>query len=183
MINLNKFCSKDDTRYRIQKPWSRGEYTYATNGHICVRVPRLADIEENPKAPDTEKLFSDALAREYPVWLEPPEVRVKLVKCDLCGGMGGIFTNEVCDECDGEGRFMMSEPVRFQINGKEIGLSNIYIALIRELAEAEIGLTEAAAIPLTHGKSGPTGTPVMFRFDGGIGLLMPVRLQVAVSGR
>ena len=48
-IDLQQFCSKDDTRPYICKPFSFGEFSYATNGHIIVRVARRADVEEgNP---------------------------------------------------------------------------------------------------------------------------------------
>ena len=55
--NISKFCSKDSTRSSINSPYSLGEYTYATNGHIIIRLPRIDDIKENPEAPDPSKIF------------------------------------------------------------------------------------------------------------------------------
>ena len=61
---LQAFCSdRDDIRYYLQKPWSDGVYTYASNGHIIVRVARLPDVPEEPKAPNAatiEEVMNDS---------------------------------------------------------------------------------------------------------------------------
>src|SRR5574337_601455 len=44
-IDLKKFCSKD--RPKLLDPFSGGEFTYASNGHIAVRVPRCAEYADN----------------------------------------------------------------------------------------------------------------------------------------
>ena len=36
-------------------PFSLNGHTYASNGHICVRVPRRLDIPENKEAPNAEE--------------------------------------------------------------------------------------------------------------------------------
>ena len=53
--DLMKFCGGND-RAGIATPFSIGEYTYATNGHIMVRVPRIADIPERTDAPSPAKI-------------------------------------------------------------------------------------------------------------------------------
>jgi len=53
-IDLSHFCHTEDDRPYLKQPWSRGEFTYATNGHVAVRVPRRADVPENDEAPDVE---------------------------------------------------------------------------------------------------------------------------------
>lgn len=66
---LQKFCSTDSFRVNINKPFSQGEYTYATNGHIIVRVPRIEGIGEQEKSDkfkpvEPEKLF--AAIKDFP---------------------------------------------------------------------------------------------------------------------
>jgi hypothetical protein len=52
-------------RYDLSQPFSRGQYTYATNGHIIVRLPRIAEDYEAswPKIEDvTAAISHDALS-------------------------------------------------------------------------------------------------------------------------
>jgi hypothetical protein len=36
-VDLQGFCSTDSGRQNLQKPFSRGEFTWATNGHVLIR--------------------------------------------------------------------------------------------------------------------------------------------------
>ena len=98
MIDLQKFCGDED-REPISKPFSRGDYTYATNGFLAVRVPRVPDIEENISAvPQLDDYFMNAPEPES--WIVPVMEPVKLIDCPDCGGIGKM---NKCPECDGEG--------------------------------------------------------------------------------
>jgi hypothetical protein len=54
-VDLNLFC--DPERRNLSVPFSLNGHTYASNGHIIVRVPRRPDIPENKEAPNAEKLL------------------------------------------------------------------------------------------------------------------------------
>ena len=105
---LQKCCSAyDDLRWYLRKPWSRGEWTYATNGHIMIRVPRLPDVAENDKSPDAEKL----LAKIPPAteWLSVPALApLPKIDCPECDGNGtrecSMGYKHPCEECDGTGK-------------------------------------------------------------------------------
>ena len=64
--DLQPFCSRDKTRTTLTQPFSFGEWTYATDGRIAVRVPRLFDFSEVDRAPNAriEQLFKEAEACE-----------------------------------------------------------------------------------------------------------------------
>jgi hypothetical protein len=47
MIDLMKFCAPDSIHRAIQCPFSLGDWTYSTDGHILVRVPRRVAILPN----------------------------------------------------------------------------------------------------------------------------------------
>jgi hypothetical protein len=49
-IDLDQFCAWD--RPAILQPFSYGEWTYAADGKIMIRVPRRADVAENNEAPN-----------------------------------------------------------------------------------------------------------------------------------
>lgn len=55
MIDLKPFCGTDETRPYLLKPFSFEDRTYATDGRIMVRVPRMADVPEITKHADWNK--------------------------------------------------------------------------------------------------------------------------------
>lgn len=52
MVNLRHFCCYK--KPSISTPFSIGGYTYATNAHIIIRVPRRTDIQDRADAPRLE---------------------------------------------------------------------------------------------------------------------------------
>ena len=107
-MDLQKFCSKDSIRININKPFSEGIYTYATNGHIIVRVPRIEGVGEqetsdkfNPVKP--EPLF--ASIPDYPYFTIPDIPEPSFDECSKCAGTGKV---KVCPECDGDGEVHFS---------------------------------------------------------------------------
>ena len=97
---LKKFVSQDDPRKYMRSPFTRGEWTYATNGHIAVRVPKIDGVEILPEKhlPLLESLFQSVGGNDFIAlpWMPPPE------ECLLCSGTGIAYE---CPECDGEGEF------------------------------------------------------------------------------
>ena len=54
-LDLQPFCCT--SRHQIMQPFSIGAFTFATDGVVCVRVPRRPDIPERDEAPDaTDRL-------------------------------------------------------------------------------------------------------------------------------
>ena len=85
---LQCFCAaQDNVRYYLRTPWTRDGYTWATNGHILVRVPALTDVSENRFAPSTLKLWNDV--PEPKEWFPVPACAMpELVPCNWCDGTG-----------------------------------------------------------------------------------------------
>jgi hypothetical protein len=54
-IDLKPFCWPDNQL--LSAPFSIGDHTYASNGHICVRIPRRPDVPEVKETPDTSRLY------------------------------------------------------------------------------------------------------------------------------
>ena len=198
MIDLTKFCSKDKTRSQINKPWSRGEYTYATDGHILIRVLRLADVPEDPAAPNGDNIFVQSVKIQERTWhaIPPYTLERKLCrnchsdgyfqKCDNCEGSGYVRRNDRdCSDCDGEGfkscakldrgaypcedcageglgrpeccvDFMKGEKILARFQGA-------FLELVKDFPNVQIGIFKDME-------------PAIIKFDGGEGLLMPIKI-------
>jgi hypothetical protein len=101
VIDLSRFsATKHDPRQYLRKPWKRGEWVYATNGHLCVRVPAdsMPDVAECSKAPPAQNLFQKHIEqRECDFLLMPPLKAVN--PCKTCDGKGVVMARE-CSSCD-----------------------------------------------------------------------------------
>ena len=158
--DLQAFCSDaDDIRWFLCKPWSAGEYTYATNGHIMMRVARLTGVPENEAAPDCAALISKIPAAVN--WIPIPElVALPYVECDKCHGTG-IATcptcehDSDCENCDHTGQVRQ----RVAVAVGDAHFDQHYLAMIQGYEIATNGPNTAA-----HIRNGDV-----------IGLLMPTR--------
>ena len=86
MIDLGQFCCPDECEpgRDLSVPFSLNGHTYATNGHICVRVPRRPDIPENKEAPNPENLEWDFSRMKFGPLPEGPLRE----QCRMCDGRG-----------------------------------------------------------------------------------------------
>lgn len=105
-IDLSRFVAREDeTREYLRTPFRRGAWVYATNRHICVRVPAdgVEATDLDPKRiPDLETKFGEAFARAgafAPLPELPP-----LLECETCSGRGWHAVRK-CPSCT-EGEFV-----------------------------------------------------------------------------
>ena len=91
-INLAQFCGDEDWRKYLHYPFSHGEFTYATNGRICVRVPRAkgtleASGNQIKVGKSLVKYFQEAEQQApEPINMNTPEPRKE--ECAYCEGSG-----------------------------------------------------------------------------------------------
>ena len=166
MIDLQPFCSTDPSRSYLHKPWSRDDYSTATNGHILVRVPRRADIEENDKAPDIMKVIGKIIPGQRLGPLPQIEFPEKVLEnCGLCNGSGHQHDDQCesctcpCEDCNGIG-ILVDHQKWMSFDGTALALR--YVRLLATLP--------GIMIPV---KLNPSPEPMPFSFDGGDGVLMP----------
>lgn len=172
-MNLQPFCEQDPdqaiTREWLLNPYSLGDWTYATDGRLIVRVPRRLEVPENPKAhPRSAEMFNEIVAPEL---IEVPPVVIPIVAeeddrddCEACDGRGTVHNcpscHCTCRDCDGSGYENPLLKLSFGIGAN--AFSGKYIARIRGLPGLKISLPDAEK-------------PMRFAFDGGDGILMPLR--------
>jgi hypothetical protein len=168
MIDLKKFCSSDQTRPYLMKPFTIGIWTYATNGHICARVPAMAEWPGNTIEAPAPKLFVAPKFFAAPVPEFRPLPKIELPppnendECKSCDGRGYEHDCPDCDctceKCDGAGIVPSYSHVSVGI-GDAI-YAGEYIHLMQSLPGVEIGPTLKSE-------------PLRFRFAGGEGCLAP----------
>lgn len=164
--HLQSFCSTDSYRRNLQQPFSQGGHTFATNRIILVRVPEMDGIEERSNAPDVISLFNKFFDIEGARHLNKvalPDQTVKDEPCIACDGRGVEYE---CPDCDGKGRVDVNsdEGVSLSIDGTSFALK--YVRMLYTLPNVRIKVNV----------NDPLG-PTSFAFDGGDGLIMPMRIQ------
>lgn len=199
---LQRFIGTEhEPREFMRKPWSVNGHIYATNGHYGIRLDAAPEgVEALPitdKHPDIEKLFvaADAIERE---WQSVPQLPA-IKPCELCDGSGKV-TTAACGDCYGDGYFFHGVH-EYECKNCE-GDGEIYCQggdlhtcpdcdghgeQISRSRDSAIGIGNAHAsvvylrvisqLPAVRIASGKTPTDsILFTFEGGRGILMPMRL-------
>lgn len=175
--DLMPFCSEDESRDSIRNPFEQEGYTYATDGRIIIRVHQvLPDLPERlsqpPKNIRVHFTFPDPAATVVPVdWTslcQEPEP----LTCSVCKGIGRDqcrhCDNEIeCQKCDGSGK-VLSAVVPVKIGEKFF--DPMYLRKISRLPNIRLLNWESPGFETGKGPSG-------FIFDGGDGILMPMRSE------
>ncbi len=148
----------------LSTPWSAGEYSYASNGHIIIRISRLSDVDEKDTAPKgVDKMFPAVAPAEWfdVTAMDLPEIET--VDCRECNGDIPVHDCPdcacTCEYCNGTGKIENPKPFK-------VGVASFqpkYLQLLKTLPGCSLGPTRE-------------DYAAHFKFDGGDGLLMPVRV-------
>ena len=162
-IDITTFCAiESEIRDWMRFPWNAGKWTYATNGHLIVRVPT--------DEPDTERgdkklrpnnvgaLFKKHLTDGEGEFLVFPPLPPTAL-CQMCGGTGIVNEGDgpdVCMNCWGTKVDFTYQPIG------DAGFNLHYLHLLAALPQARIRVDG-------------TKNPAAVIFDGGQALVMPMR--------
>ena len=201
---LQPFCAVDDIRVSLNRIFKKGDYLYATNGHVIVSVKD----DGTETCPDNDALAPNGeviLQREkcagpgfVPLRFDEPQDKEK---CTSCGGSGKIAEREICDSCNGNGSF---EHYDHWYECQACDGEGTVKAKTGETDQCEdcngsgeskhqpvtlpdgrtfklLYLNKLLALPGIEYLPDPmrddgTISIMQFRFDGGIGALMPIRV-------
>lgn len=166
---LQTFCGTDESQIVFTKPFSDDLWTYASDGRILVRVPKMEHpANEAPKLaemlPKVQEIFSSEISdgnfMELP---KEPEHRWG-EECDACDGTGKTSTERDCDNCY-EGRKFGDLAIDFGTQK----LNPIYLLKLAELPNVRAACAKDLS-DLSSNKAAVT-----FVFDGGDGRLMGMK--------
>lgn len=177
---LLEFCShyRDEPREWLLKPFRWNGFDYASDGNIFVRTaanemnygPPIVSSTKTSKnmGQRMDELITEAwsVLRPIPDW---DRELLDFDECDSCDGHGWNYQIEfdsreevkvMCDRCEGEGR----NRIRNEIEVGACVVDSYYLRLMESLPNAQI------AYPTSDDMRG-----IMFSFDGGVGVVMPMR--------
>lgn len=167
-VDLMQFCAKEKYRQNLKFPFTKDGYTWATNGHVIVRVAKRDDVKESDFSPDVVFVFSH-YKNGGMVKLDTtslPPVTFNKSDCECCHGRGTGHDcddcTHICEECDGAGKLSSSSDDTACVL---IGKVNFAMGYIRQLGKLP-GI-QIYAKPMSL-------EPCSFKFDGGKGLIMPL---------
>lgn len=191
-FNIQRFCGVGDPREWLLAPWRDRGHIYATNGHwLAEIVDDGREVVERDKHPDVVAMFTKN--ERTTDWRDIPVLPPK-VNCDLCKGKGG-YRLIACLDCDGDGHF---EHGNHDYTCKECeGTGNIgdedkdtictWCDGIGEscsrVARVDFAINGYDArylrwlrkLPGIRVAESTLNGPLLFEFEGGRGLLMPMR--------
>ena len=100
--DLQPFCSVDETRYGLLQPFNHGPHTYATDGRVIVRVPKIEEIPDRKGLPKNPADVIPAGIGYKPVELPPnwENYQPTKLECKDCKGTGQQIK---CRHCNGTG--------------------------------------------------------------------------------
>lgn len=170
-LDLQQFCGDDEFRLWLHKPFRFGDHSFATNGHIIVRVAaRDGDGPPEKASGKLEAILDEIFGRSNSLTFTPPGMveipPAETEECSDCEGRGVDHDCPKCQcrclSCSGAGK----SEVRISTNLAGAIFSLRYVRQIAALPGLEVAAGSADA---------STSTPMLFRFAGGDGALMAMR--------
>lgn len=188
---LQPFCSNDPHRFMLHAPFTRGEWTYATNGKIAIRVPKIEGVPEGevgaekvfPVSPrGVECLVPSDLPEDTKLECTDCKGLGRTLKCSKCNGSGVFECDECghvadCKICNGVGSIPSSQLEHPACDVCD-GLGHCFKPVSVQVGSARFfsnHLRLIAGLPELKILVNPTeGESSFFHFSGGEGVILPV---------
>ena len=149
--DLQFFASTDPNQPSLHYPWSDETNTFASDGGILIRIPRLANVPINTMAPTKAGSLINQTSLETGHWCPIPTTPSQdMEPCLACNGTGKCTCpcctdKHLCKQCQGSGQMLASTFIgnlRFLVK---------HIRLLRSLPECQWCLTERETVYFKFG--------------------------------
>lgn len=207
-MSLDAFCSMDESRKALMRPFALDGHTYATDGKIAVRVPgesapEVVEKETADLFPKVKKIIEDGKAAAT-TWVTPtriPDMELcetckgippepKEADCPECGGDGEVYLSNNyhdyqcdCITCDGDGTVELEGCEDCHGTGHRCGSKDVFCGIQGVWLSLQL-LTRLKPLPgLRLGlHDGGSLNAHYFTWDGGDGVVLPLRPKSEDSG-
>lgn len=197
---MQPFCAVGDVRAYLNHIFKKGEFLCASNGHVFIRVQNDGTVEVLPESEDNKTDDGKILNLEawptdgfIPLEFSAPDI---IEQCSICEGTGKTFEKEECDECDGKGEFKHGShyyscdecdgdgKVQASFGDKiacvdchATGIKYQYLTIPDGRVFNYTYMLKLQALPgiIYLPDHSDSSTSMRFKFDNGVGLLMPIR--------
>lgn len=167
MLDLQPFCGTEETQYYLMKPFSRDGFTWATDGCILIRVAQREGIPDIEQKLNVSKPIENIDAKTFftPSFKLPP-APTETGPCPSCEGRG--YAHDCpdceceCERCNAQGTLDSEILISTKVGGNFFSLK--YVRQVLSLPGVEVSAS-----------ADKNDAPLFFRFDGGVGVLMPLR--------
>ena len=211
MIDLKKFCKKSNYfgTETLAEPFTEGDYIYAADGSILIRVDKIPEITKTYPSIKAKQILEENKIDGNEIWLNLPKFEITERNCGECKGTGKVL---VCKECNGTGSLEFSSDYNdYDVECKscfgedtvsqkcencegtgknkeysnpivevpvikdgsleqiKIIINGMYLEMIQDLPNIKMAMQDNSL------------KPIKLKFDGGIGIVMPIENQKPIS--
>jgi len=192
---LQKFCH--ETKEELLTPFNMGDYTYTSDGWIALRVKKINGFDGGEGYPHIERLRWNH--HDLSDWSNPPSIELgDLDECRQCKGYGRV---QECPECSGEGIVYLANAFNeyendcatcrtdgeVYTNSEDGNICDRCNGKGKEIFKAlpwgeghinALNVVRLSVLPgLKISKVGDGLEPWCFIFDGGEGIVIPMRVS------
>ncbi|MCP3177282.1 hypothetical protein MJO47_09245 [Desulfuromonas sp. KJ2020] len=193
---LESFCSQDNEKHKLTQPFSIGEFTYATDGRVMIRVVKEESVESIENPVDVTKIPWDH--SELDDWHPLPNYNLEDLPQEKCKECRGHLRTSECPECSGDGFVEFENTYNcYSVDCQTCDGFGDVPDHEGDICEVCSGTGIHLRIPIAWGAShitvlylekikklpnvkmskfGDGLEPFRFIFDGGVGLVMPYRV-------
>lgn len=152
---LRSCCGTEASRYQNDRPFLFGDYVCATDGRVCVRVPRGMVASESYGATNINLTVLDWDSDRPERFALPGLPPAKILECENCQGSGGCVCRcsheHDCTQCDGRGHFELSSYVAFPRDDGTTTYLDARYARRFALCEWKLGASNVARVDIADG--------------------------------
>jgi hypothetical protein len=187
---IESFCS-DEKKY-LSTPYNIGDYTYATDGLVAIRVARNKKYDKETGPKSIEKILPSKIIDECNIWTSKVFVGdIIPIPCTDCHGKGvivvtsnsGIRYEFECKLCSGKKeKYIVCKKVPFKAKNSDKTTELLCFGNILIAPKLFSRVLKLPSLEISTDSQNEVWKPMCFRFHGGIGIICKTNVE-AINGQ